>query len=73
MKDPTKQPPYTCHGGVGGVCTTDDDCSSYCMIDPTKQPPYTCHRRSPPNLSIQLPTQCKCDDDCISCVVFFCK
>ena len=53
MKDPTKQPPYTCHGGVGGMCTDDDDCSSYCMIDPTKQPPYNCHRRNPPSLFVQ--------------------
>ena len=69
MKDPTKKSACTCHGGMDGVCTTVDNCSSsYCMINTSKQPPYTDYQRSSFSLSIQLPTQCKCDNDYNLCV-----
>ena len=80
MNDPTKTPPYTCHGGFEGNCESDDDCHSYCMKDPTKTPPYFCHaiKDAPPPLIYDLepvfeviadgPAKCEEDSDCKSCV-----
>merc|ERR1712032_1702113 len=71
MNDPTKSPPYTCHGGFQGNCESDDDCQSYCMKDPTKNPPYFCHAIKDvvaPVFEIiaEGPAKCEVDTDCKS-------
>ena len=73
MNDPTKSPPYTCHGGFEGNCESDDDCQSYCMNDPTKNPPYFCHaiKDKPADIIVEDPAKCESDDDCKSCVQLF--
>ena len=72
MNDPTKSPPYSCHGGFQGDCESDDDCQSYCMNDPTKNPPYFCHaiKDVAPVFEIiaEGPAKCEVDTDCKSCV-----
>ena len=69
MNDPTKTPPYSCHGGFGGNCESDDDCQSYCMNDPTKTTPYFCHAIKEEEEPVaDGPAQCESDGDCKSCV-----
>ena len=70
MKDPTKTPPYTCHGGFGGNCEHDEDCQSYCMNDPTKTPPYFCHaiKDKPADIIVEGPAKCESNNDCKSYV-----
>ena len=44
QRDPTKEPPFTCHACGDNCCNSDKDCpGSYCMNDKFKTAPFTCH------------------------------
>ena len=74
MTDATKTSPnrlYTCNGGYGGDCESDEDCMSYCRNTDQKAP-YFCHliRDEEPEARIaDGPAKCESDSDCKSCVL----
>ena len=74
MTDATKTPAnrlYTCNGGYGGDCLSDEDCASYCH-NAGQKAPYFCHLIQDDEPEAQIadsPAKCEEDSDCKSCVL----